>query len=77
MLKDILHTDCYLLRFVEDAGMSRGVIKMASQIYAKEGLLAFWTGLGAYVGRTAPHAMIILLSTEPVVYAYRTLLHHE
>lgn len=44
---------------------------MAFQIYSKEGPLAFWTGFGAYFGRTAPHAMIILLSTEPIVHAYR------
>jgi len=46
---------------------------MAYNIYSKEGIFAFWTGFGAYFGRTAPHAMIILLSTEPIVAGYRKL----
>ena len=36
-----------------------------------EGFLAFWTGFGAYYMRTAPHAMIILLSITPITEAYR------
>mgnify|MGYP000942011037 CR=1 FL=1 len=37
---------------------------------AVEGPLAFWTGFGAYYGRTAPHAMIILLSLEQINKLY-------
>ena len=64
-----------LLFNVEDASKGgAGLLKVALDIYTKEGILAFWTGFGAYFGRTAPHAMIILLSTEPIVNAYRSVL---
>jgi len=50
-----------------------GVLHAGSQIMLKEGPLAFWTGFGAYYGRCAPHAMIILLSTEKITQMYRTI----
>lgn len=48
----------------------RGVLDCAGKIAAVEGPLAFWTGFGAYYGRTAPHAMIILLSMEQINKLY-------
>jgi hypothetical protein len=41
------------------------------EILRKEGIGAFWTGLGAYYARTAPHAMIVLLTAEPITQAYK------
>mmetsp|Transcript_30177 Transcript_30177/g.39756 ORF Transcript_30177/g.39756 Transcript_30177/m.39756 type:complete len:306 (+) Transcript_30177:210-1127(+) len=43
----------------------------AMYIYRREGVLAFWTGFGAYYGRCAPHAMIILMSMESIKRSYR------
>jgi solute carrier family 25 oxoglutarate transporter 11 len=34
---------------------------------------AFWTGFGAYYGRCAPHAMIILMTSERIKVAYLSL----
>lgn len=34
------------------------------KVLRKEGVLAFWTGFGAYYTRCAPHAMIILLTLD-------------
>jgi len=41
-----------------------GLTDCALQIFKREGVTAFWTGFGAYYGRCAPHAMIILLVKE-------------
>uniref|UniRef100_A0A7S2WJZ8 Mitochondrial 2-oxoglutarate/malate carrier protein n=2 Tax=Mucochytrium quahogii TaxID=96639 RepID=A0A7S2WJZ8_9STRA len=49
----------------------KGVVDCAGKILRNEGPLAFWTGFGAYYGRCAPHAMIILLSLESITKAYR------
>jgi solute carrier family 25 oxoglutarate transporter 11 len=59
--------------YTEDSSKGGNIVTMAYNIYSKEGIFAFWTGFGAYFGRTAPHAMIILLSTEPIVAGYRKL----
>jgi solute carrier family 25 oxoglutarate transporter 11 len=48
----------------------RNVVDCARKIASQEGILAFWTGFGAYYGRTAPHAMIILVSLEQLTKAY-------
>lgn len=40
------------------------------QIFRKEGPLAFWTGFGAYYGRCAPHAMVILLTVDEYTKMY-------
>ncbi len=47
-----------------------GVIDCAGQILRKEGVFAFWNGFGAFYGRCAPHAMIILLTREQVMKGY-------
>ncbi len=52
----------------------KGVGECASHILKKEGFLAFWTGFGAYYGRCAPHAIIILLSVEQINTLYESLL---
>jgi len=39
----------------------KNVLDCARKIASVEGPLAFWTGFLAYYGRTAPHAMIILM----------------
>jgi hypothetical protein len=41
------------------------------KIYVNEGILSFWTGFGAYYMRTAPHAMIILMTTQPITDYYK------
>ena len=51
-----------------------GVLHAATNIFTKEGPLAFWTGFGAYYGRCAPHSMIILLSIEKITLWYRQIL---
>jgi len=47
-----------------------GLVSCATQVFQKEGPLAFWTGFGAYYGRCAPHAMIILLTLGEVNKVY-------
>ena len=37
----------------------------------------FWRGFGAFYGRCAPHAMIILLSREQIMKAYDKTLGEE
>jgi solute carrier family 25 oxoglutarate transporter 11 len=50
----------------------RGIIDCATKIFQKEGPLGFYGGFSAYYTRTAPHAMIILLSIESITQAYRS-----
>ena len=57
----------------EDAGKYKGILDAFSQTLAREGIFAFWTGFGAYYLRTAPHAMIILMTTEPFLRTYKSL----
>lgn len=49
----------------------KGVVDAAYKIFRTEGPLAFWTGFGAYYGRCAPHAMIILMTIESITQMYR------
>jgi len=49
-----------------------GFVDCAAQVFRKEGPLAFWTGFGAYYGRCAPHAMVILLTLDEVKKVYKT-----
>jgi solute carrier family 25 oxoglutarate transporter 11 len=51
----------------------RGVIDCATKTYQREGFLAFYRSLPAYYVRSAPHAMIILVSVEQITKAYRYL----
>ena len=48
-----------------------GVIDAFTKILKNEGILSFWTGFSAYYMRTAPHAVIILLSAQPITNIYR------
>ena len=56
---------------MQDAGKYKGLVDCFTQTLTKEGPFAFWTGFGAYYMRTAPHAMIILMSTQPITQAYK------
>lgn len=42
----------------------KGVFDCATKILTQDGVFAFWRGLSAYYARTAPHAMIVLLTLE-------------
>jgi solute carrier family 25 oxoglutarate transporter 11 len=48
-----------------------GVTDCAIQILKKEGPTGLFSGFSAYYGRCAPHAMIVLLSTESITQGYR------
>ncbi len=50
----------------------RNVLDCGAKILKLEGPLAFWTGFGAYYGRTAPHAMIILVVLEQLNKTWTT-----
>ncbi|KAA0152187.1 hypothetical protein FNF29_04053 [Cafeteria roenbergensis] len=52
-----------------------GVLDCAAQVARKEGPLAFWTGFGAFYGRSAPHAMIILLTMEQFNTMYSSVFN--
>lgn len=59
---------------LQDGAKYKGLVDAATTIFTKEGPLAFWTGFGAYYMRTAPHAMILLVSTDPIIRGYRAAL---
>ena len=50
-----------------------GVIDCANNILQKEGFFAFWTGFSAYYGRCAPHAMIILMTSDSISKFYKQI----
>lgn len=58
---------------MQDSAQGKGVVTIAANVMKNEGPLAFWTGFGAYYLRTAPHAMIILMSSEPITRTYKKL----
>lgn len=60
-------------RLQSAGGAYSGVFDCARSILAKEGVLAFWTGFSAYYGRCAPHAMIILLTSDTITQSYRKM----
>ena len=49
----------------------KGVLDCIRKTYRNEGFLAFWKGLPAYYVRSAPHAMVILMSVEQITKLYR------
>ena len=51
-----------------------GVMDCSSKILKHEGFFAFWRGFGAFYGRCAPHAMIILLTREQIKNVYDSCL---
>ena len=51
-----------------------GVMDCSSKILKHEGFFAFWRGFGAFYGRCAPHAMIILLTREQIKNLYDSCL---
>eukprot|EP01036_Dinobryon_divergens_P025553 gene25553-34111_t len=55
---------------LQDGNRYSGIVDAATKILKTEGVLSFWTGFGAYYMRTAPHAMIILMLSEPVTKFY-------
>ena len=56
---------------LQDAKAGASLARTASDVLAKEGPLAFWTGFAAYYSRCAPHAMIILLTIDEVKAKYK------
>jgi solute carrier family 25 oxoglutarate transporter 11 len=56
---------------MQDGSKYKGISDAIVQIYTKEGFLSFWTGFGAYYMRTAPHAMILLMTTQPITDYYK------
>ena len=57
--------------YLEDGSRYKGLADAVIKIYTTEGVLSFWTGFGAYYMRTAPHAMIILMTTQPITDYYK------
>lgn len=70
---DLIKTRLQNMQPVNGVMPYRGVLDCAVKVLRNEGILAFWTGFGAYYGRTAPHAMIILLSVEQINKGYDRL----
>ena len=69
-----LYFRCFFFYFStesEDGARYSGLADAVMKIYTQEGVLAFWTGFGAYYMRTAPHAMIILMTTQPITDHYK------
>jgi solute carrier family 25 oxoglutarate transporter 11 len=48
-----------------------GVLDCGAKIARAEGVLAFWRGLSAYYARTAPHAMIVLVTMDALNTAWK------
>lgn len=61
---------------LQDGGRYKGIADATTSILKQEGVLAFWTGFTAYYMRTAPHAMIILVSAAPITQLYETNFRH-
>jgi solute carrier family 25 oxoglutarate transporter 11 len=47
------------------------VFDCGAKILANEGVLAFWRGFSAYYARTAPHAMLVLITMEQFNKLYK------
>ena len=72
---DMMKTRLQNMKQLPDGKMQyNGLLDCATQIFKNEGFFAFWRGFGAFYGRCAPHAMIILLSREQIIKAYDKFL---
>jgi len=58
---------------MQDGKGGKGIIDSFTHVLKREGIFAFWTGFPAYYLRTAPHSMIILLSTAPLTRFYKSM----
>jgi len=58
---------------LQDGSKYKGVVDVATYIFRNEGIMAFWTGFIPYYGRCAPHAMIILLTSDTITRYYKKL----
>jgi len=56
---------------LQDGNQYKGLVDCFTQVVRKEGFAALWTSFGPYYLRTAPHAMIILMSTAPLTKLYK------
>ena len=60
---------------MQDGNKYKGIYDCFKSVLQKEGVMALWTGFGAYYFRTAPHAMIILMSTAPLTKLYNSAIN--
>eukprot|EP01038_Epipyxis_sp_PR26KG_P004501 gene4501-6359_t len=58
---------------MQDGAKYKGVLDAFVKVYTTEGLFSFWTGFSAYYMRTAPHAMILLMTQEPIKKLYNKM----
>jgi solute carrier family 25 oxoglutarate transporter 11 len=58
---------------LQDGNKYSGIPDVFMKTLRNEGPLAFWTGLDAYYMRTAPHAMIVLMSAEPMIKIFKSV----
>ena len=63
-----LPADMVKTRIQASGGKAPGMLAVARELYAAEGLRAFWRGAVPYTLRIAPHCVITLLSM-PVIHA--------
>jgi solute carrier family 25 oxoglutarate transporter 11 len=50
-----------------------GIMDCIRKTIQREGLMGFMKGFPAYYARCAPHAMVILVSNEPITRGYRRI----
>lgn len=62
---------------LQDGGKYTGIVDCATKVLTNEGFFAFWTGFSAYYMRTAPHAMILLMLTQPINQLYKQIILKE
>jgi solute carrier family 25 oxoglutarate transporter 11 len=56
---------------LQDSNKYKGLTDVFVKTLRYEGVTGFWTGFSAYYLRCAPHAMIILMTVEPLTQLYR------
>lgn len=59
---------------LQDGNKYSGLTDVFTKTLRNEGPFAFWTGFGAYYGRCAPHAMLILMTSESITQYYRKMI---